>query len=662
MSSSTNCFQTLARGLFALEFAFAATSCGQLRSEGIDFDLALKPVLVRYCVECHSGDAPSGDMDLAAMLQDSDRTHRFEQWSKAAELVGSLKMPPMDEPQPSSKERELIQSWYQLELAGSIEPRPGPLLPRRLSAPEYRNTLRSLLGFDLETAIIEAEQTRIEKSLVLKLLPKDPPGKSGFRNDTHGNPLTTQVWELYSYLADSVLEELFSGSRENELAALAGPRKVGELTWENAETLVRTFVPRAFRRTPDESLIDAILDRLDENRHRLQDALKVELKVILMSPRFLYRGLLVDAEPGQQPVDDYELAERLSYFLWADMPDGELQQLAREGTLQEPEILDAQILRMLDSPKARSLAEDFGTQWLGLDNIDDVSDNEPHTVALKSQPIDFLHYLNVENRPLMEIIDSNVTFANPLTKKFYPQDAPQFSGYRKPKGIEIEIVPNQKIALENSIERGGLLTMPGILAMNRGPIIRGTWMLERILGEQLPDPPANVGQVPENLPGEKLTFRQRFEQHRRNPTCALCHDKIDPLGFALAAYDDDGNFRPREHSEQGKRNSKKDAAQDSLGAGAVDTSGLLPSGERFGDFQELKQILATTQRERVLRNLVRRMLSYAICRSLDYYDQPTVDAIVDRLNSPESSYRDLVFEIAQSLPFREMVIPERPSE
>ena len=243
-----------------------------------------------------------------------------------------------------------------------------------------------------------------------------------------------------------------------------------------------------------------------------------------------------------QPVDDFELAERLSYFLWADMPDKELSEVAASGQLSQGDTLRQQTERMLNSPKAFNLAEDWAVQWLLLDDIVEVSTDVPFVVALKSQPIDFINYLIAEDRPILELVDSNVEFINVLTARFYDKDRKQLAPYSRPKGIENEIVPNQKIQLVETAGRGGILTMPGLLAMNRGPIIRGTWILERILGDYLPDPPANVGQVKPNKEGETLSFRQRFEQHRSQATCAICHDKIDPLGFVLESYDANGEF------------------------------------------------------------------------------------------------------------------------
>ena len=212
-----------------------------------------------------------------------------------------------------------------------------------------------------------------------------------------------------------------------------------------------------------------------------------------------------------------------------------------------------------------------------LNEIDHVSDNPPVRDALKSQPIDYLHYLFTRDRPLTELIDSTTTFINPHTAKYYPVDRKQMVAYKRVKGIEIEKVPNQQIKLkETANHRGGLLTMPGVLAMNRGPILRGTWILERILGDHLPDPPANVGQVPPNKRDEDLTFRQRFEIHRNNPACASCHDKIDPLGFGLQHYAVDGRFLPLGNTANKRKQKAPPVDPDRL-----DSSGRLPSGNRL---------------------------------------------------------------------------------
>ncbi len=610
-------------------------------SDGADvsYEKDVRPLLAKYCVACHSGNEPSARLDFSIIKSQQDANASFETWGRVVELLKSGEMPPEDEKRPSNVDIEKMESWYRSRFIDNVEPRPADFRPRRLSAYEYRNTLRSLLGFDLEVNIIEAEQTIAEKSLVMKLLPLDPPGKSGFRNDTSGNPLTTVIWDQYSYLIDAGLEAFFSPGHQTELEVYSGPISESGLSNEQANRLLRSFMTRAYRRPVETFELDRLMIHIEgaSSTEELIKRLKTELKVVLMSPEFLYRGLLMRGNPGQQPVDQFELAERLSYFIWGDMPDAELMRKASLGELSKPEIYRSEIVRLLDDPKSRNLTEDFAVQWFSLDEIDHVSDNVPYAVALKSQPLDFVKYLFAADRPLLELIDSDVAYFNTLTSRFYPQDRKQLAKYRKPKGIEVEIVPNQQIRLQDTSERGGLLTMPGVLAMNKGPVLRGVWMLERLLGEPLPDPPPDVGQIPKNRNGQTLTFRERFELHRSKPACAVCHDKIDPLGFSLERYDKSGAFVAKSGE-------------------AIDTSGQLPSGEKFSTYQELKEILVTSQRDQIVRNIVQKTMSYALCRKLEYYDRPSVDKIVNELNRSDGTYRDLIRLVAESLPFRETII------
>lgn len=613
------------------------------------FDSHIRPMLEKYCVACHGGEKVKGKVDFTKITKAKDVDNQYELWESVGKRLASREMPPEDKPQPTDAERRLYQVWYQHRFIDSVKASPGVFKPRRLSVNEYRHTLRSLFGFDLENAVIEAEQTVTEHSLVVKILPTDPPGRSGFTNDTHGNPLTTHIWDQYSLLIDSALARFFSPKETKYLEAYCGP--VGEkgMSVEQTRRFIREFVPRAIRRPATEKQLSAIVAAIDRSEDRIA-ALKTELKVVLMSPAFIYRGMLVKGEPGKQvPIDQHELAERMSYFLWSDMPDRQLFKLANDGKLADPKVIRSEIDRMIDSPKSRSLATIFASQWLALNEVGKGINNPPQAEAFRSQPIDFMHYLFTDDRPLLELVDSKTAFVSPFTVGFYGSDRGQMKPYRKQRGIEVEIVSNQRIALKETTERGGILTIPGILRMNNGPVQRGVWMLERILGEHLPDPPMDIGQVPKNARGQNLSFRQRFEMHRNNKTCAVCHDKIDPLGFAMQRYNSNGAYVHPRRSDQ-------DKGKDGVIGDGIDTSGRLPSGETFEDFQELKRILVTTQRETVIRNIVRRTMAYALCRKLEVYDRPAVEKIVTKMKSGDGTYRAMIFEIVQSLPFREMVI------
>ncbi|MFT6571924.1 MAG: hypothetical protein ACJA16_000097, partial [Akkermansiaceae bacterium] len=349
-----------------------------------------------------------------------------------------------------------------------------------------------------------------------------------------------------------------------------------------------------------------------------------------------------------QAVDQFELAERLSYFLWEDRPDEELTRLATNGALSDEKRVKAQVARMLSSPKARNLAESFGTQWLEINSLDGLLGKDPiRHHALKTQAIDFLNYLFTENRPVMELIDSKVTFVNQGTSGFYGKDRQRMKPYTKAKGIERQRTPNQKLELVHAEGRGGLLTMPGILTMNQGPIQRGTWILRRILGVQIGEPPADTPPIKGSPRGQNLSFRERFELHRSDVTCARCHEKIDPLGFALEAYDQNGQFLRA--TDRPKKKSNKPTPP-------IDTSGKLPNGETFGTFGELKTILLTKKRETIVRNIVEHTLAYALCQKLVRNDQPIVDAITKNLCENDGTWQDLFQQVANSLPFRETII------
>jgi len=644
------------------------------------YQTTIRPLLSKHCFQCHGdGDEVHAEVNLAKLETEQQIKAAFELWSDVLEVLDSDAMPPETQPRLTSAEIAQFKSWYQTALVDTIQPLPGILRPRRLSAHEYRQTLRSLFGFELEVSIAEAEQTIVEKSLVMKLLPVDPPGPSGFKNDTSTNPLTTNVWDQYSFLIDDALEQWLAPEQRKHLHEVTGPIVGEHMTPKQAEEVLRWMLRHAYRRPPAASMLATSLAAIaGKHGTELESALRIELKAVLMSPPFIYRSLLAkvdkptdtdtDTDKTNLPhssygrVDDYELAERLSYFLWGDMPDERLLQLADQGELRDTEIYSSEVDRMLTDPKSRNLAFNFGVEWFSLNEISKVSNNPPVSHALRQQPIDFLNYLFTEARPLMELIDSDVAFVNPHTSKYYPGDKKRMTAYRKQRGIEVEAVPNQRLELTNTPERGGLLTMPGVLAMNKGPVIRGTWILERIMGEHLPDPPANVGQVKPNQRGENLSFRERFELHRSNSTCAICHNKIDPLGFAMQAYDTSGNYQPSGVISSNKRKQKNNKIQGedpthSAASKTLDTSGRLPSGETFDNYAGLQEILVKSQRRTVIENIVKRTLSYALARELTVNDMPVVNDISSKLDRQgnlavqEGTYHDLIHLTVNSLPF-----------
>ena len=625
----------------AVTYLGAMVADGSERAMYAGFEKTLKPLLMKYCIDCHGGKKVKGKVDFTRIKSGKDVADAFELWEKVSEVTRHQDMPPEDEKQPADAERGLIQQWYEKDFIAQVEPRPGVFKPRRLSAVEFENTLASLLGFKMVVTVAHAEESEIESSLIEKIFPPDPPGGSRFKNDTRNTPLSPVQWEKYGQVVDAGIAELFSRSRRAQLAAYTGPIR-GTLEIGHATRLLQGFLPRAYRRPVEPSVLAEAIKNVQEAKD-IEQALWFEMKVALMSPKFLYRGFLMQTRGhGLQEVDPYELAERLSYFIWADMPDAALMKAAAGG-LKTKAAIDDQVTRMLASPKARMLTEVFAREWLTLGEIDKVAGRNPvHKKGITDQPLEFMHYLFSENRPLLELIDSRVTYANPQMRRFYErQDQSKIKNVARASGVERAYVPLQRITLEDSMGRGGILTMPGILMMNKGPVTRGHWMLERIMGVHLPDPPDDIKPVPNNQNGQKLSFRERFAVHRDNASCAVCHDRIDPLGFALDAYKSNGDLIGN--------------SQDS-----IDTSGQLPSGESFKDFPGLKKVLITSQRRVIIRNIVERMLSYGMARKLTVYDRSTIERITDEMEQANGGYGDLIRMISLSMPFT-MTIKQKAS-
>lgn len=597
----------------------------------------VRPILEKYCVKCHGDKKVKGHVNFVAIGDRKQAFKKYDLWAKALEAIENGDMPPEDEAQPADEEVNVLTDWYR-EMFVAIEPRPADAQLRRLSIAEYRNSLRSLLGFDLSVSVSGTPETVQENSLVVKMMPSDPPGESGFGNDTASSPLTSTHWEKYTFLTSSAVENLFSLERRPHLEAYTGSIHK-RLTRKQVHVLIGKFTKHAFKTMNCEDAISQSLSRLGtavESGTSLEEAAKSELKSALLSPQFLYNGHYDKARSGKQPVSGAELAQRLSYFLWSTIPDDELLTLAENGELLNRPVLLRQVDRLLDDDRSRMFTEIFAREWLDLDEIKNSKSKWPRVAALYRQPIHFVDYLIREDRPLMELIDSDVTFSNShLSRYYHRKDTASAPRQAKPKGTEVLVLAHYKLNIANSTDRGGVLTMPGILGMYSGknrtsPILRGLWVLERILGDELGEPPMDVPPIPTPKKFEKLTFRQIFERHQANKSCATCHSKIDPLGFGLEDYGPAGEFR----------------AGDS-----IDSAGATPDGDKFDNFGELKTLLLKKYHDQIIRTVTEKLYSFAMARKLSAFDRPTLDAIAERMISENGSYRDLIKEIAISMPF-----------
>ncbi len=410
-------------------------------------------------------------------------------------------------------------------------------------------------------------------------------------------------------------------------------------TRDVARESLTQFVEKAFRRPVSEQEINRLLTFVDmalADGGSFEQGMQLAVQAVLVSPHFLFRWELDTRPSGDEPIrelTDWELASRLSYFIWSSMPDDELRRLAKRGELSKPDVMQAQIRRMIADPKSNALIENFAGQWLQIRNLNGVTpdpDSFPAfddslRQAMKRETEMFFGALMREDRSVLELIDSDFTFLNERLAKHYGLDGV--------KGKEF-----QRVSLAKGSGRGGILTHASILTITSNPtrtspVMRGKWILEQILGTPPPPPPPDVEELEENE--EAITsgsLRERLEKHREKTECATCHSKMDPLGFALENFDGIGAWR------------------DVDGKFPIDPSGELPTGEAINGPDGLKKVLKS--RETFIRTLSENLLTFALGRGLEYFDKCAVDEICRQLKASEYRFSALIGGVVNSKPFR----------
>lgn len=403
---------------------------------------------------------------------------------------------------------------------------------------------------------------------------------------------------------------------------------------EAAREIVARFADRAFRRPARPEEVERILklyDRAEAEGERFENRVRLALEGVLVWPDFLFRVELdpPGATPGTSyPVGEYELASRLSYFLWSTMPDDELFALAARGQLRRN--LDAQVRRMLSDPKSAAFVQNFAGQWLTTRKLAYVApdpeefpgfDEELRSAMVRESELFFEAILR-EDRSILDLLDADFSFVNGRLARHYG-----IEGVTGPEFRRVNLPPN----------RGGVLTLAGVLTLTSNPtrtspVKRGKWVLDQILGTPPPPAPPDVPSLPE---GKQLTgsLRKVMEQHRENAMCASCHQRMDPIGFAFENYDAIGAWRDKD------------------GGTAVDPSGVLPDGRSFRGPGELKSILRG-KKDQFSRCLTEKVLTYALGRGLEYYDRCAVDEIMEGLARDDYRFSTLITGVIRSGPFQ----------
>ena len=590
-----------------------------------------KALFAAYCTRCHDGKKQEGGVDLASFPHDASALAKRNLWKRSLARVAAGEMPPEEAKQLPPADKAKLTKW----LSGASEyldcdPNrrdPGPPPLRRLTHGEYSRTVADLLGVHLDPKIDLG-------------LPDEDAGDGHFDNLSAILRVSDTLMEKYFAAADKVVDRLFVN--DGAKARLLTPKPDAKLTErEAAKKILATLVRRAFRRPAADADVERLLGFYDKARAKggsHEDGVRATVKPVLVSPKFLFR-IEEDRPGGKTPgvnVDDFELATRLSYFLWGTMPDDELLRAAEQKQLSDPAGLEKQVARMLKHDRAKSLTGALANHGLMMKSVPRARPTQEFFPSFRDEVrramVDEVRmavdHLRTADRPVTDLLDADYTFVNQPLAKHY--GIPGVTGNQM-----------QKVQLKPEYHRGGLLGMGGILAMTShtfrtSPTQRGKYVLEVIFGTPPPPPPMNAGQIKDDDPKKKtpLTFREQLNQHATQAACAGCHKKIDPLGFALDNFNAVGEWRV------------------GTPGAPLDVSGVLPTGEKVDGYAGLKAVLLA-RKDQFTETAISKVLEYALGRELDGQDECTVREVHTAMKKADYKFNVMVTEIVKSVPFRQ---------
>lgn len=430
---------------------------------------------------------------------------------------------------------------------------------------------------------------------------------------------------------DHNLDARYPESHKRIVFVRPGEKGLDEL--QAAQQVIARFASRAFRRPVTKGEMERLMilyGMAKEDGLNFEGSIREVVVGILCAPHFLFKVEEGQADNEVYTLNDYELATRLSYFLWSTMPDEELLEHAWKGTLRQN--LDAQVTRMLADPKAIALTKNFAGQWLEMRKLETVQpdrrkfrDFSPQLAEdMRTETERFFQSIVEEDRSVLDLLAADYSFLNERLAKHYGIDGVYGEEFRK-------------VPLEDP-NRGGILTQASVLTVTSNPtrtspVKRGKWILDNVLGTPPPDPPANVPTLESQ---KKLTgsLRQRMKEHRENAACASCHARMDPIGFALENYDAIGKWRTKDEGFE------------------IDASGELPSGTKFAGAGGLKKILLDERKDEFVHNLISKAMTYALGRGVEYYDECAIRQVQAEMAQKEYHFSSMIHAIVHSPSFQ----------
>ena len=552
-------------------------------------------------------------------------------------------------------DRSTIEAEHRVDFGGEYVVRIG--LPGERPPVNGRDAAPVTLGFWMDGALLTTKTVQTKPSGLVYFDPYSdedlrlvlPEGDHVFRAGFIGDDFVTTLPNdaAYDRRKNKFLDSIVFVGPHAPAADKESRRRI--LTCNPAsgracvEKIVAGLARRAYRRPPTTRELNALMRIADlgargnasSSGRSAEHGVQLAIQALLVSPNFLFR---IERDPNPRDaalvhkVSPFELASRLSYFLWSSMPDEELLSVAESGRLNDAQVLAAQVDRMLADPRSSELAANFAGQWLETRNLDVVKP-DPDLFrqwtpelrdAMKAETTMFFEHVLRENRPITDFLNASYTFLNERLAAHYG-----IAGVTGPEFRRVELTTDR---------RGGVLSHGGVLTVSSYPtrtsvVIRGKYVLQNILGIPPAPPPDDVPPLSESSGDGTRSMREQLTVHRSNPTCAACHRNMDPLGFGLENYDAIGRWR------------------DADGRFPIDASGTLPDGQRFNTPGEMRALLVS-QLPQFSRTLTSKMLTYALRRSLQPYDRSTVESIHRAVAADDYRLRTMVHQIVKSLPFQ----------
>ncbi len=662
----------------SLQFILAADVWS---AETDSFTKIVEPTIQKHCVKCHGADGEvEGDVNLLELRETADLTKNAKLVRKLIDVLDLKEMPPEDEPQLEPKLRQQLIAELKTVLHAAVSKNKSfshaPI--RRMNRFQYNNAVTDLFQLNCVVFTLPERMLRehgkyfqpatgkmpkklkagsrplgksqlIEKRLAgVAPFPQDLRAEHGFDNRGDHLSLSPLLLESFIALSRSIVDSPDFSPKSCGIWAsfFSEPALTTDVPTE-VRARLRLFLTRAFRLPVEEEQLnrytDHVLARIRSGRS-FTESMRDVAAATIASPKFFYLYDRSGVSGVAEPLDDFELASRLSFFLWGSIPDQTLLDLARAGKLTDRAVLSEQVDRMLDDRKLKRFCDSFPAQWLQLDRIISSAPDREHfpefyfskyrnSMHMMLEPLLLFETVLIEDRSILQLIDSDFSYRSARLDNIY------YGAKRAGQKNSVTALPFNRVQL-NDRRQGGVITTAAIMTMTSGPertqpITRGAWLATVIFNNPPEPPPANVPPLAEEAPQAEahFTLRERLSAHRERADCAGCHEQIDPLGFALENYGPTGKWR--DVYENGRK---------------VDMNGTLFRKHKFNDIAEFKDAILA-EKDRFTRGLASHVLSFALARETGIADSIALDKIVTETDDDDYRIQTLIKQVVLSDPF-----------